>query len=483
MSHPSEPAATWSAQVASAYRSAGTALTWSAGRLSGPELLQSASGAARWLTRQGLTPGLPVPALLSTTSPHAIALTIGGAASRRPLAPIATRLTAHELVPVVEALRCPLLLAEEGTVEVAHQVARRTGQRVVAIGELTPSSTPLEEPSGSDVAGILHTSGTTGTPKQVPLRQDRLATRARVHGDLLGLGPGCAFVTASPWHHIAGMGNVAVALARGAEVVALPRFDVDGWHQAQDLGATHCLLVPSMLEMLIARGALVPGALRALFYGAAPIHPETLRRVLALLPDVDVINIFGQTEGSPITWLSPRDHRRAARDRPDLLKSSGRAVPGIELRIAEPDLSGIGEVWARGEHLMLPDSDGWLRTGDLGRIDDDGYLFLSDRLGDKIIRGGENVFPSEVENVLVTHPAVAEAGVVGMPERRLGQAVAAFIVPADPEAPPSDAELASFARERLAGFKVPAIWRFVTSLPRTDSGKLQRRLLRRDGEG
>lgn len=463
--------------MATAHQAGGTALIWDGGRWSGPEMLAHAAFAGAWLADLGLPSGQPIPALLDLTSPAAIALTVGGAAVRRPLAPLGARLTARELAPASAGLSCPVLLTEAGAESTARQVAELTGQRVVVIPDLSPSDAELPDPGPQDIAGHLHTSGTSGTPKLVPLRQDRLAHRARVHGDLIGIGPGDCFVTASPWHHIAGMGNVAAVLARGATILALPRFDLDTWQRAERLGATHSLLVPSMIEMLLARGALRPGSVRVLIYGSAPIHPGTLRRLLDELPGVAVVNLYGLTEGSPLTSLSADDHRLALDHRPELLNSCGRAVPGLELRVADPDDTGEGEVWVRGPHVMLADADGWLRTGDLGRLDDDGYLFLSGRLGDKIIRGGENVHPLEVENVLATHPAVAEAGVVGLPDRRLGQTVAAFVVPAVPEDPPEPDALATYARERLAGFKVPTTWRFVSAMPRTASGKLQRRLL------
>jgi acyl-CoA synthetase (AMP-forming)/AMP-acid ligase II len=137
-----------------------------------------------------------------------------------------------------------------------------------------------------------------------------------------------------------------------------------------------------------------------------------------------------------------------------------------------------GEVIARAGHLFAPSPDGWLRTGDLGRLDDDGYLYLIGRRRDMIIRGGENVFPQEVENRLLEHPRIADAAVIGVPDRLLGEVVKAFLVPADPADPPAAGELRAFARAELAGFKVPDQWEFVPLLPRNASGKLLRRLLR-----
>jgi acyl-CoA synthetase (AMP-forming)/AMP-acid ligase II len=189
------------------------------------------------------------------------------------------------------------------------------------------------------------------------------------------------------------------------------------------------------------------------------------------------VNLFGQTEGSPITCLSAEDHLLAARGRTELLSTVGRAVKGVEVRIEDSDDEGVGEICARGAHLFLPDADGWLRTGDVGRMDDECYVTLVGRRGDKIIRGGENVYPLEVEQALERHPAVREAAVVGVPDRRWGELVHAFIVPEDATSPPDREELRRFAREALPGFKVPTDWTFVGELPRNSNGKLLRRRL------
>jgi acyl-CoA synthetase (AMP-forming)/AMP-acid ligase II len=324
---------------------------------------------------------------------------------------------------------------------------------------------------------VLHTSGTTGHPKAVPYRHDRLARRAQVNAALQQLRPGSVFATASPFHHIAGLGNIMVALAAGATTVFVPRFTVGAWRSLESLGVTHALAVPTMIERLLREGALPLRTLRIMQYGASPIHPETLRLAMTELPGVDFLSIYGQTEGSPITWLSPGDHRLAAAGREELLRSVGRAAAGVTLRIEQADDTGVGEVIARADHLFAPDADGWLRTGDLGRLDDDGYLYLAGRRGDMIIRGGENVYPVEVENVLLEHPRVADAAVVGVPDKLFGEVVKAFVVATDPADLPDPAQLRLFARNSLAGFKVPAEWEFLPQLPRTATGKVLRRKL------
>jgi len=314
-------------------------------------------------------------------------------------------------------------------------------------------------------------------PKPVPMVQWRLAERVRVHAALSGLAPDAFYAGSAPYHHIAGLGNIAVALGAGARITGLARFDVAGWCRLRELAVTHTNVVPAMLEIVLAAGEGAMPSLRTLVYGGAPIHPSTLRRVYEQLPRVRLLNFFGQTEGSPLAALLPADHDVAVADRPDLLLSVGRVVPGVELVVRDPGPDGVGEVLARADHLFRCDDEGWLHTGDLGRLDADGYLYLSGRQGDMIIRGGENVHPLEVERVVAEHPAVAEVAVVGVPDPRLGETVVAFVVPADPQAGLDVEQLHAYTRTRLSGFKVPARWHRVAELPRNPTGKVLRRRL------
>lgn len=201
------------------------------------------------------------------------------------------------------------------------------------------------------------------------------------------------------------------------------------------------------------------------------------------MPGVRMLNMFGQTEGSPISVLTPEDHREAIAGRTELLRSVGRPAPGVEVRVDAAGPDGIGEIHARADHFFRIDAEGWLHSGDLGRIAQDGYLYLLGRGTDMIIRGGENVHPLEVETVLADHPGVADAAVIGVPDERLGQTVVAFVVPAAPHAPPDPAALRSHVRARLSGFKVPVRWWFVDDLPRNANGKVVRRGLREPYEG
>ncbi len=443
---------------------------------SGRELMERASGAAARLSSL-CGPGA-IPALVAS-SPAATAFVIGGADSGRPLAPLGPKLTAAELIPCVQRLTSDVILADATSESIAKEVAEATGRRVERLD--VPSRhdhIPAFRPGPDDPAFWLHTSGTTGLPKAVPYTQWRLAQRSVLNAALCELAPGCVYASASGFHHIAGLGNYAVALAAGAALAPMGSFTVHMWRALADLHVTHALTVPTMLEMLLEAGALPLPDLQTLQYGAAPIHPETLRRTLDELPHVRLVNIYGQTEGSPITCLTAEDHRRIREEqRDDLLLSVGRPVRGLELRIDSPDPDGIGEVAARADHLFERDPDGWLRTGDYGRLDAEGYLYLSGRRGDMIIRGGENVYPAEVERVLAEHPGVREAAVIGVPDRKWGQIIRAVVVPADPQTPPTTDDLRAHVRSSLAGFKVPAQWVFTTELPRNPNGKVVRRAL------
>jgi acyl-CoA synthetase (AMP-forming)/AMP-acid ligase II len=446
-------------------------------RLTSCELTRLAAGAADWLDSIGAPPERPVAALVSATV-EAFALAVAGAATHRPLAPLGPRLTATELRAALLPLAPSVVVAEPGAADLAREAAGALGIRVEVHPELQPSGRPLSyEADPLEPAAILHTSGTSGQPKPVPYPHGRLALRASVNAGLLGLGPGSIYATASPFHHIAGLGMLFVALGSGAALCPLPRFTVDSWAEVIGRGTTHALLVPSMVEQLLDQDRLVRGDLRCLQYGASRIDPRTLRRLLAALPGVDLVQIYGQTEGSPITALTLDDHRRAAAGDDRLLASAGRAAPGVELIIHAPDAGGVGEVWARAAHLMKPNPDGWLRTGDLGRLDAEGYLTLSGRTGDMIIRGGENVYPAEVEDVVRALPGVADVAVIGLPDQRLGQIVAAFVVPADRDAQLDPDELRAATRHMLAGFKVPERWTFLDELPRNAAGKVLKRAL------
>ncbi|WP_433602473.1 class I adenylate-forming enzyme family protein [Nocardia sp. CA-135953] len=442
------------------------------------DLLENSSGAMKFLDAHGAARDRYVPALV-TTRPTSVALLLAGAVSNRPIAPLGPKLTERELLDCLRRLDGDVLLTEPEWADKAARLAAETDCRVAIVEEFTPGEpldAALANTAATDIAFMLHTSGTTGLPSQVVVRQRELAQRAEVNGALLQLHPGARLVIAGLFHHVGGLGNIAVALGNNTTMVLVPSVSVESWRSLEPVQPTHVITVPSIIEMLLSADALTMPSLGMIGYGGSPIHPDTMRRIAQLRPDVDFVNLFGQTEGSPITVLGPQDHRVAISGREELLQSVGRAAPGVELRIADPGPDGVGEVWAKSGHSFSVDAEGWQHTGDLGYLRDD-YLYLAGRKGDKIIRGGENVFPLEVEQILESHPQVAEAAVVGIPDQRLGESIRAFVVPVDPANPPDIEQLRVYCREQLAGFKVPAGWRFVRSLPRNPVGKLLRRRL------
>ena len=434
----------------------------------GDELLARAGGASAWLDELSVPRGAAVPTLVDESA-AAVALVVGGACSGRPIAPLGTRLPPHELVEAVRALGSRVLVADPELRSVAEAIAAASGTSVHVLDPESPSRSTLPD-AASDVVAVIHTSGTTGQPKPVPLRQAPLVAagrdlRAR---DRDGRG--------RPVH--VGLSVLPHRGARDGARRARSRDDTDPdaevrprrvQRRVAELEPTHALLVPTMIDVLLAEGLLDAARLRVLQYGAAPIHPGTLADALAALPHTRMVQIFGQTEVSPITVLGHEDHLAALGGRPELLASVGRAVPEVELRIDEPDADGVGELVVRAPHVFVADPDGWRRTGDLGRVAPDGYVFLRGRRHDRIVRGGENIYPTEVEACSRPTPPSRRSWWSGCPIRRWGEIVKAVVVPR--AEPPTVGDLQAYARDRIAPFKVPAVVEFVDELPADRDGQ------------
>jgi long-chain acyl-CoA synthetase len=358
-----------------------------------------------------------------------------------------------------------------------------------------PATDPLVAPTDDSVALQLYTSGTTGLPKGAMLTNRNLFAMVRAAGPAWGFRPGMVSLGVSPLFHIAGSGWNLMVLAYGGHVV-LHR-EVDAEAILRDIpghDVTHGILVPAILQMLLARqdGRTVrESSLETVVYGASPISDDVL---LALFDafDCDFVQGYGLTETSgAVTVLPAEDHDRA---RPELLRSCGRPLPGVELRIVDPETGGdrpdgeVGEVLIRSEQVMAgywrqPEAtadaitpDGWFRSGDAGYLRD-GRLYLHDRIKDMIVSGAENVYPAEVENVLMRHPGIVDVAVIGVPDERWGEAVKAVVVTAD-GVDLTEEDVIAHARADLAHYKCPRSVDFVAELPRNPSGKVLKRELR-----
>jgi long-chain acyl-CoA synthetase len=361
-----------------------------------------------------------------------------------------------------------------------------------------PDSDPGYEGAEEDVCLQLYTSGTTGLPKGVMLTHGNLAAQLSGAPETFGISDSSVSLVAMPLFHIGGSGWALAGMSRGGASVIAREIDPAGLLTTiTSEKVTHCFLVPAFLMALLA----VPDVearnfsnLDTVFYGASPIAEEVLVRCLELFR-CNFAQVYGMTETTgAIVRLDPEDHDPSGKRR-HLLRSAGKPLEGVELRIVDPDsrrdvpVGTVGEVWTRSAYNMLgywnkPEEtratlseDGWLRTGDAGYMDDEGYLFLHDRIKDMVVSGGENIYPAEVENILLSHSRVADAAVIGVPDERWGEAVKAIVVPTE-EGAVDPAELIAYCREHLAHYKCPKTVDFAKSLPRNPSGKILKRELR-----
>jgi acyl-CoA synthetase (AMP-forming)/AMP-acid ligase II len=348
-----------------------------------------------------------------------------------------------------------------------------------------------------DIAVLLFTSGTTGEPKAAILRHRNLTSYVISTVEFLGSEEGEAALVSVPPYHIAGISAVLTGCYSGRRIVHLDAFSPEAWVDvAAAEGITHAMVVPTMLgrilDVLEKRGESLP-QMQAISYGGGRMPLPVIERALALLPHVDFANAYGLTEtSSTISILGPDDHRMAiyaddpaARRR---LGSVGKPLPSLEVEIRGPNGEVLGpnqpgEIYVRGEqvsgeyaHKKVLQDDGWFPTNDGGFIDQEGYLFVEGRLDDVIVRGGENISPGEIEDVLRAHPGVVDVAVLGAPDDQWGETVAAVVVPHEPR--PSTEDLAAFVRARLRSTKTPEVWVFREALPYNDTGKLLRRQLK-----
>jgi O-succinylbenzoic acid--CoA ligase len=404
--------------------------------------------------------------------------------------PLNTRLTLQELSSQLIDARVDCLLGEPDDPRLPELARYVPGLQACAVPSLAAlpaagSALPGEQFDPETTLAILFTSGTSGRAKGACLSWDNFEASAMAAAERLGPAVGGRWLACMPLFHVGGLSILVRSVLFGGPVQLQARFDAAAVNDALDTGEVVGLsLVPTMLSRLLAHRAGRPAHanIRVLLLGGAAAAPELLRRALAA--GFPICPTYGLTEATSqvATAAPPSDTSRPSPMLP---------LPGVEVRIVagERDLpaGAPGEIAIRGPVVMkryLHDADataralqsGWLLTGDIGYLDAGGALHVLDRRTDLVISGGENVYPAEIEAILLEHPAVSEVGVTGIPDADLGARVVAWVVLSAGCAADS-AQLQSFCRSRLAGYKLPREFRFVDALPRTDGGKLQRRRL------
>lgn len=443
-------------------------------------------------------------ALLDVSSPAVPVTLFGAAMAGIPYVPLNYRLAPEEIQALLKRISPAFLIVADAYrsaldgLDIGAVVDRdEFMQSVSRAGE----AAELPEPE-TDIAVQLFTSGTTGTPKAAILKHDNLVSYILGSVEFMGAEESEAALSCVPPYHIAGISAVLSSVYSCRRQVQLPDFSPEAWIlQCRDQSVTQAFVVPTMLARIISyiedsgeKANL--GPLRSLAYGGGRMPLEVIQRALKIFPDINYTNAYGLTEtSSTISVLGPEDHKRAITSGEPQdqarLSSVGQPLPSVEVEIRGANGNALpagveGEVCVRGPQVSgqykeksAIDSDGWFPTRDAGYLDEGGYLFLSGRIDDVIVRGGENISPGEIEDVLRLHNAVVDVGVVGIPSEEWGEAVAAAVVTKGLEKDVDADELRSLVKSHLRSSKVPEQFAFVEELPYNDMGKLLRREIKK----
>lgn len=481
------------------------ALRWAGGQLTYAELHERTSRVAQALRADGVGPGDRA-AFLDKNGPEQVELFFGAAKLNAVPCPVNYRLAPPEIAVIVADSQARVFVVGEEFAPAVDKVADQLpGVRIITTGpayeqwrDAHPADDPNEPLAQTDIAYQLYSSGTTGRPKGVQLTQANLAAGMNLYPEIMGLGPDSVSMVPMPLYHIGGGGWALAGFAQGATNVLIREIVPDQLVETiVSEKVSHGFLVPAVLQFMLA----VPGvetrdfsALQSLLYGASPISERVLAASISTF-GCSFVQAYGLTESTgTVIYLPAADHDPDGQNR-HRLRAVGIPIPGTEAKVVDPGTGEtvgpgtVGEIWVKGPTVMagywhMPEQTeatitdgGWLHTGDAGYQDPDGYFYIHDRVKDMIVSGGENIYPAEVENVIMSHPGVADVAVIGVPSDRWGETPRAMVVRA-PGAESTEAEIIAYCRERLARFKCPTSVEWVDDLPRNPSGKVLKKDLR-----
>ena len=464
---------------------------------------EASSRICQGLKSLGVGPGDRVACLTKHTA-DCVALVLAANKIGAVCMPVNWRLAPPEIEYIVDNGKAKLMMADKAFVATAGRIKTFVTEEFSSWYGAFEAKDPGYKAGLDDTALQLYSSGTTGLPKGVELtHRNLMAGMMDAVPAAIGYhGAPDVMLNALPTYHIAGVGVALLTAARGGASVLYPDFDPSGVIAAiAEHRITHSFLVPAMIQFMLQVPGVEKGdysSLKGISYGASPISEQVLIGAMRTFK-CRFMQVYGLTETTgAITCLPPEDHDPEG-PRKHLLRSAGKPIEGVELRVVDPATGAdcaegaVGEVWIRTAQNMKgywanaqatgdafvdrgADGMGWFRSGDAGYLRE-GYVYMHDRIKDMVVSGGENIYPAEVENALMQHPAVADGAVIGVPDDKWGEAVKACVV-LKPGAKASEAEIVEFMRSRIAHYKCPRSVDFLETIPRNPTGKILKRVLR-----